>query len=370
MRVALACPYAWDDAGGVQTHVRELAERLRARGHDVLVLAPARSEPSQPWVLVAGKPVDVTFNASNAPVDPRPWSRAAVRHALAAFGPDVVHAHEPLAPSTGLWAVLEARCPVVGTFHSGVGPSRLYDLAGPVLRRIARRLGTRIAVSRAAADTARRRIGGSFEVVPNGVDTERFAHAAPRDDLGPGTKLLFVGRLDERKGFPLAVAAFERLAAERDALRMIVAGDGPQRGAVDTLPAPVRERVRMLGHVPNIELPPYMAACDVYLGASIGGESFGIVLAEAMAAGVPVIASDVPGYDEVVEDGVSGLLVPPRNAGALAAAAARILDDPGLAASLADGGRQRARTFDWSGVVERLEGIYERATDAGPPSLR
>ncbi len=162
MRVALACPYAWDDPGGVQVQVRELAERLREGGHEVLVLAPARTAPAEPWVRAVGRPLDIPYNASNAPIDPRPWSRGAVRHALAGFGPDVVHAHQPTAPSTGLWATLEARAPVVGTFHSGAGRARLYDLAAPVLRRAMRRLAIRTAVSERAAAFERERIGGTF----------------------------------------------------------------------------------------------------------------------------------------------------------------------------------------------------------------
>ncbi|MGZ4131465.1 MAG: glycosyltransferase family 4 protein [Actinomycetota bacterium] len=358
------CPYAWDDPGGVQVHVRELAGRLRARGHEVLVLAPMRRRAAEPWVVAAGRPVDLRYNASKAPIDPRPWSRGVVRGVLATFVPEVVHVHEPFTPSTSMWATLEARAPVVATFHSGVDRARLYDLAAPVLRRIARRIGVRIAVSRRAEEVASRRIGGAFEVVPNGVDVARFAATAPRD-LGAGTKALFVGRLDERKGFPVAVAAFERLAAERPGLRLVVVGDGPQRGAVDVLPASLRERVTMLGAVSNADLPPVTAACDLYLGPSLGGESFGVVLVEAMAAGLAVVASDVPGYDAVVRDGVDGLLVPPRDPGALAAAAARVLDDPALAARLGQAGRERAASFDWDVVVERLEALYRRA--AGLP---
>ena len=175
MRVALVCPYAWDDPGGVQVQVRELAERLRDRGHEVVVLAPARTAPAEPWVRAVGRPLDIPYNASNAPIDPRPWSRAAVRHALAGFGPDVVHAHQPTAPSTGLWATLEARAPVVGTFHSGAGRARLYDLAAPVLRRAMRRLAIRTAVSERAAAFERERIGGTYLIVPNGLDVDRFS---------------------------------------------------------------------------------------------------------------------------------------------------------------------------------------------------
>jgi phosphatidylinositol alpha-mannosyltransferase len=369
MRVALACPYAWDDAGGVQVHVRELAMRLRERGHDVVVLTPARTDPEEPWVVRIGSPVDVAYNASNAPIDPRPWSRRAVRHALATFGPDVIHTHQPMAPSTGLWATLEARAPVVGTFHSGATRARLYDMAAPVLRRVANRLAIRIAVSERAAEFERVRIGGSFRIVPNGVDVARFAAAAPVA-LAPGRTALFVGRLDARKGFPVAVEAFGLLAATRADLRLVVAGDGPDRDAVDDLPLPLRARVTMLGPVPNEDLPGVSAACDVYLGAAIGGESFGLVLIEAMAAGVPVVASAIPGYDEVVTHDVSGILVPPRDAVAMADAAGRVLDDRSLAERLVAGGRERAAEFDWARVVPMLEGCYDDALSQGPPQLR
>jgi phosphatidylinositol alpha-mannosyltransferase len=369
VRVALVCPYAWDDPGGVQVHVRELAERLLAKDHQVVVLAPTRHRPAQDWVVPVGSPVDVPYNASNAPIDPRPWSRRRVREALERFGPDVVHAHQPTAPSTSLWALLEARAPVVGTFHSGATRARLYDLAAPVLRRVARRLAVRVAVSERAAAFERARIGGGFEIVPNGLDVARFADAIPRD-LGPGTKLLFVGRLDERKGFRVAVDAFGRLAPDRPDLRLVVAGDGPHRDAAAPLAPELRERVTMLGTVPNVDLPAVHAACDLYVGPSTGGESFGIVLVEAMAAGLPVVASDIPGYDEVVRGGIDGLLVPPRDAVALAETVAHVLDDRDLASRLSAAGRARASTFDWEVVVETLEGLYRRATGAPAPPIR
>jgi phosphatidylinositol alpha-mannosyltransferase len=368
VRVALVCPYAWDDPGGVQVHVRELAPRLAERGHHVVVLAPVRDRADEPWVARVGRPVDVPYNASNAPIDPRPWSRRRVRAVLDRFAPDVVHVHEPLTPSTSMWATLESRAPLVATFHSGASRSRLFDLAAPGLRRVARRIAVRIAVSEAAAAFVRERIGGSFEIVPNGVDVARFAAAVPAD-LGDGTKLLFVGRLDERKGFPTAVAAFAELAVDRPGLRLVVVGDGPDRDAADGLPPDVRDRITFLGSVPNRDLPPIHAACDLFLGASVGGESFGIVLVEALAAGLPVVASDIPGYDEVVRDGLDGLLVPPRDPGALAAAVARVLDDPALSASLASAGRDRARSFDWGVVTGRIEALYARAAEARPRSL-
>ena len=369
MRIALVCPYAWDDPGGVQTHVAELAASLVSLGHAVTVLTPVRRGAAQPWVRPVGRPVDVPYNASNAPIDPRPWAMRQVRDDLRRFAPDVVHAHEPLTPSTSMWATLTSGVPVVATFHSGATRSRLYDLAAPVLRRIARRIQVRVAVSEAAAAFAGSRIGGAFEIVPNGVEVERFTGARPAD-LGPGTNLLFVGRLDERKGFPTAVEAFRHLARTRDDLRLVVAGDGPDRAVLEGLAPELRERITMLGSVPNVDLPPIHAACDLFLGASVGGESFGVVLVEAMAAGLPVVASDIPGYREVVRDGVDGLLVPPRDPAAAAVAVMRILDNAALGERLRAAGVERARTYDWSAVTARLTAIYERAATGASPSIR
>ena len=365
MRIALVCPYAWDDAGGVQVHVRALGERLSARGHEVVGFAPARGRPADPWVRRIGRPVGITYNASSAPIDPRPWSAIEMRRSLERFGPDVVHVHEPFAPSTGLWAILTARVPVVATFHSGASRSRAFDLAAPLIRRLARRLAARIAVSEAAERFAGSRLGGVFERIPNGVDVGAWSTASPRRDLVDGPAILFCGRLDPRKGFRVAVDAFARLAAERPDLRLVVAGDGPERVALDGLPVDVRTRVTTLGRMPNEELPPVHAACAVYAGCAVGGESFGVVLVEAMAAGLPVVASDIPGYREVVRADVDGLLVAPGDPGALATGLGRVLDDAELAGRLEAAGRERALTFDWSTVVDRLEDVYERAT-AGP----
>ncbi len=365
MKVALACPYAWDDPGGVQVHVRDLAQELLGLGHEVMVVAPVRHRANQPWVQPVGRPVDFRYNASNAPIDPRPWSYPAVRDAIAAFRPDVVHVHEPETPSTSMWATLASRAPVVATFHSGAERSRLLDVAAPLIRRLSRRIRVRIAVSRAAARFIGPRIGGTFHIVPNGVDVGRFATADPAD-LGPGPKLLFVGRLDERKGFSTAVNAFGRLASTREDLRLVVIGDGPERDALARLPLDIRSRVSMLGRVPNEDLHPYEAACDLFLGTAVGGESFGYVLVEAMAAGLPVVASDIPGYDEVVRNEVEGYLVPPRDPVAIESAVARILDDPAVAARLSAAGRARAREFDWPLVAGRILELYAQAVALGP----
>ena len=362
MKVLLACPYDWHAPGGVQVHVRQLASALRDRGHEVLVLAPADSPATEPWVRIVGRPIRVPYGGTVAPISfsPSAWSK--VRGRLRAFAPEVVHVHEPLTPSVSMLTTLAAQAPVVATFHAYLDRSRLMQLAGPALRRVHRRITVSIAVSEAAAGFLRRVISGAVEIVPNGVDVERFAHPGPpAEGLPVGRVILWVNRLDPQKGFGVMVRAFEALARERSELYLVVAGDGRDREALDRMSAAGRSRVVHLGTVSHADLPRYHAGADVFAAAATGQESFGIVLIEAMAAGVPVVATDIPGYREVVRDGVEGVLVPPEDPVALAAAIGRILDEPDLARSLAEAGRVRARTFSWSEVVPRVEAVYQGA---------
>jgi phosphatidylinositol alpha-mannosyltransferase len=360
VRVALVCPYRWEATGGVQNHVRQLAGHLRDRGHRTLVLAPGLAPAHDPDVRIVGRTIKVRFNRSVAQIspDPRAWPR--IKRELRRFEPDVVHVHEPISPSTSMFATLSSTAPLVATFHAGSERKLAVTLAAPLLRLVWSRLDVIVGVSRAALELGARPYLGTARVIPNGVDVELFETAAPAD-LPSGRKLLFVNRLDPRKGFSVAVEAFRTLAEELDDLLLVVAGDGPERPAVDTLPAGLRSRVLMLGAVPHPDLPPYHAAADVFIGPARGGESFGIVLIEAMSAGLPIVATDIDGWREVVRDGVDGLLVPPNDPGALAEGIRRVLDDPALARRLAGSGRERSERYRWSAVTEEIERAYRDA---------
>lgn len=369
MRVLLSCPYAWDAPGGVQGHIRQLARALEERGHEVLVVAPGSAPAPEAFVRIVGRPLRVPYAGTVAPLC---FSRSAfrrVRRLMQVFEPDVVHVHEPLTPSVSMLATFAATAPVVATFHAHLERSRLMESLAPALRTVYRRIAARVAVSEAAAAFLGRAIAGAIEVVPNGVEVGRFADPGPpADGLPPGRRILWVNRLDPQKGFPVAVRAFARLAADLDDLHLVVAGDGKDRGALGMLGEGDRRRVVMLGTVPHERLPAYHAAAEVLVSPATGQESFGIVLVEAMAAGLPVVATDIAGYREVVRDGVEGLLVPPNDPGALAGALRRVLTEDGLAARLGSAGRERARGYDWSVVAPRLEAIYERvARDGGEP---
>jgi phosphatidylinositol alpha-mannosyltransferase len=363
VRIALVCPYAWEAAGGVQVHVKNLAARLLERGHEAIVLTPTISAPSEPWVRSVGRPVRVSYQGTVAPIAPLSYRR--VRSALAFFRPDVVHVHEPLTPSASMFATLAAKAPVVATVHAYLDRSIAMELAGPILRRIWRRVTIGVAVSEAAASFLRRVLpDAALEIVPNGVDVGTFAGTEARPDLPAGRRILWVNRLDAQKGFPIALAAFSKVLAEVPDAVLVVVGEGKDREALTLLTEAARARVDMRGAVPNEQVPSYLAACEVFVSPAVGQESFGIALVEAMAAGLPVVATDIPGYREVVSDGVEGLLVPPRDPEALAAGLVRVLTEPELARRLGEAGRERARTFDWPIVVDRMEELYLRAIES------
>jgi phosphatidylinositol alpha-mannosyltransferase len=362
LRIVQVSPYSWDVPGGVQVHVRELSAHLRELGHDVRILAPGSRRGQRADALIVGRAVPVRGNGSVARISFGPQVASSVGRALREAKPDIIHVHEPLVPSVSMHAVLQANAPVVATFHSNVGRERTsslwFRLAVPMIRPVWNRLARRIAVSDAARRSVTSRMGPSdLLIVPNGVDVGRFSSAA-RAPLPPGRHLLFVGRLEERKGFPVAVAAFAQLARAYPDLRLLVIGDGSERDAVDQLEPTVRSRVEMLGQVDDDRLASYLRAATLYLGPATGGESFGIVLAEAMAAGLPIVASDIDGYCDVARDGLEAVLVTPGDVNALVEGVREVLDDPRLAQSLGRAGAQRAHEYDWDTVTARLVDVY------------
>jgi phosphatidylinositol alpha-mannosyltransferase len=371
MRIIQISPYSWDAPGGVQVHIGQLSCHLRERGHDVLVLAPGEKPGFHDGARLVGRPYAVHVNGSVARLCFSRRSSRLVRKAFEVFRPDVIHVHDPLAPSTSMLGVIHRTAPVVATFHSYFARNhfegRMYTALAPLLRPVWKRVDRRLAVSEAARYSVCSRMGpAEVSIVPNGADTEAFsdAHAA---DLPAGRKLLFVGRLEPRKGFPVAVRAFGLLAHQYPDLRLIVVGAGEQAGAVGELPADVRSRVHMLGKVPNETLPTYHRASDIFISPATGSESFGIVLVEAMAAGLPLVASDIPGYREVVRHGREGLLVAPSNPRALAAGVQQLLDDPELARTLGSQGYERSQAFAWTRIIDQLEAIYY---DVAPAARR
>lgn len=364
MRIVQVCPFSWDAVGGVQSHVRQLAAELQTRGHDVLVLAPGDAPGwRDDGTCIVGRTFEVRTNGSVARLACSPSALETLALSIRRFAPDVVHVHEPFAVALGLKAVWSSPVPVVATFHSyfagSTSAGRLYTALAPLLRPTWRQIDRRVAVSVAAKWSVSSRLGpGAIEIIPNGVDVERFASATPAMGLPAGRRLLFVGRLEPRKGLPIAVEAFAQLADRHPDLQLLVVGDGPERDASGRLPPALRARVHLLGSVSDDALPSIYRAADIFVAPARGAESFGIVLAEAMAAGVPVVASRIAGYRDVARAGREAVLVQPSDAAALAAGIGHLLDHPDERARLAANGALRARDFAWPLVADRLEAVY------------
>lgn len=370
MRVGLVCPYALEVPGGVQNHVRELAETLLGWGHEASVLAPADEGAELPdYVVAAGRAVPIPFNGSVARLAFGPVSAARVRRWIREGNFDVLHIHEPNAPSVSLLALWASTGAIVATFHASTPRSRAMSAASAILRPPMEKISARIAVSEDARATQVHHLGGEPIVIPNGLFVDRYASAAPcpRWHSAAGT-LVFVGRLDEpRKGLPVLLDAFATIARERPGVRLVVAGRGDVEAARASVESGLRESVTFLGPITDTDKAALMRSADLFIAPNTGGESFGIVLIEAMAAAAPVLASDIPAFRWVLEGGRLGALFAPGDAAALAEHALTLLAEPGLRRGLAASATAAVRRYDWSILGRRILDVYETVTaGAGP----
>ncbi|MEU6347159.1 glycosyltransferase family 4 protein [Streptomyces sp. NPDC046977] len=370
MRIGIVSPYSWDVPGGVQFHIRDLAEHLIALGHQVSVLAPADDEtPLPPYVVSSGRAVPVPYNGSVARLNFGFLSAARVRRWLHEGAFDVIHVHEPSSPSLGLLTCWAAQGPIVATFHTSNPRSRAMIAAYPILQAALEKISARIAVSEYARRTLVEHLGGDAVVIPNGVDVGFFAGAEPKAEWqgasgsGEGRTIGFIGRIDEpRKGLPVLMKALPRILAERPDTRLLVAGRGDEKEAVEDLPADLRSHVEFLGMVSDEDKARLLRSVDLYIAPNTGGESFGIILVEAMSAGAPVLASDLDAFRQVLDGGAAGEVFPNEDPQALAAAAVRLLGDPERRAQLRDLGSRHVRRFDWSRVAADILAVYETVT--------
>ncbi|MBA4085125.1 MULTISPECIES: glycosyltransferase family 4 protein [Janibacter] len=374
MRIGLVSPYSFDVPGGVQFHIRDLAEYLIAHGHHASVLAPADEGTVLPsYVVPAGRAVPIRYNGSTARLLFGPVAAARVGRWLDEGDFDVVHIHEPLAPSLSILALWAATSPVVATFHTSNVRSRVMQAAYPLLRPSLEKIHGRIAVSEDARRTVTTHIGGDAVVIPNGVDTRAFAQATrdPRWTGAPGRPtLVFLGRIDEpRKGLQVLAAAMPAILDEVPGARLLVVGPGSLDAARARLTERVLAATEFLGALSDEDKAAALASADLYIAPHTGGESFGIVLVEAMAAGAPVLASDLAAFQRVLDGGRSGM------AGAtfanerpedLAARAVELLRDPARLRALSELGQERARVFDWQVVAKEILAVYETVLDARP----
>jgi len=380
MKIGLVCPYIYPESGGVAQHVRFLYQNLRLRGHDVRIITASHGpqRASEGDILRIGVGFSMPTNGSVGTLTFSPRYIGQVRDLLERERFDLLHFHEPFIPFLSLFLLRESRSVNVATFHAYAGFSPSYELGSRVMGGYAARLHGRIAVSAAARHFIDRFFPGDYKVIPNGVDVSRFASAVPIARWQDGTpNVLFVGRHEPRKGLLDLLKAHRILRKTGSGNRLLVVGSGPQeREARRYVATRGLQEVEFLGRVSDAEKAQLFRTVDVFASPATGGESFGVVLLEAMAAGAPIVASDIHGYKGVVRRGREGLLVPPHEPKELAAAIARLLDDPALRAQMSSAGRIRAEDFSWPRVAARVEEYYgfviRRLAAAGslPPDFR
>jgi len=364
MRIGMVCPYSFDVPGGVQAHVVELAQVMIERGHRVSVLAPASDETPLPgFVVSAGKAVAIPYNGSVARLSFGPTAYSRLRRWIAEGDFDVLHIHEPNAPSLSMLALKVAEGPIVATFHTSTTKSLVLSTFQGVLRPYHEKISGRIAVSELARRWQVEALGGDAVEIPNGVDVPAFAHAPllegyPRQ----GGTVLFLGRYDEpRKGMAVLLGALPQLVRRHPDVQILIVGRGDEeplrREAGDNA-----SHLRFLGQVSDAEKASAMRSADVYCAPNLGGESFGIVLVEAMAAGTAVVASELDAFRRVLRDGAAGRLVPVNDAAALARALTELLGDPAGREELVRAANQVVGEYDWPVVAEQILRVYETVT--------
>ncbi|MEU8238773.1 glycosyltransferase family 4 protein [Actinoplanes missouriensis] len=367
MRIGIVSPYSFDVPGGVQNHIMDLAEALIGLGHEVSVLAPADDDAELPsYVVSAGRAVPLPYNGSVARIAFGPVSTARVRRWLKNGEFHVLHVHEPLSPSLSFLAVLSARGPVVATFHTAMTRSRALAGLQSFLQPVIEKITARIAVSELARKVQVEHLGGGAVEIPNGVAVAKFVSATPLPGWpGDGGALGFLGRFTEpRKGFPLLRTAFVTLAQQRPDLRLLVAGPGDRDELYADIPDKLHERVEFLGLVSEEDKARMLRSVDVYVAPNTGGESFGMILTEAMAAGAAIAASDLDAFRRVLDGGRAGALFPNGDAAALTTLLGDLLDDPRRRAELASCARTAVATFDWPSVANRVLEVYATAIEA------
>lgn len=354
MKIGMVSPYSWDFPGGVNRHVEQLSNHLRGRGHEVTVIAPGGC--SGEGFFSTGGSMRVSANQSVANIAFGPGTAARIRKLLRDTTFDILHLHEPLIPSASMLALMFSRCANLATFHAArEGGASGYRLARPLLKTLAGRIDIRAVVSPAARDLVSRYFPGDYRILPNGVDTGLFSPDGPvLYGLEEGAfNLVFVGRAEPRKGLEVLLRALPLVREEHSEVRLLVVG-------VEKISA-AGEGVEWLGRLPDGLIPAAYRSARIMISPALGMESFGIVLIEAMACGVPVVASDIPGYRAVVEDGMQGALFPPGDHLALARVLLRLVEDGAERARLAAAAPERAEMFSWDNLVEDVEAAYLEA---------
>jgi phosphatidylinositol alpha-mannosyltransferase len=370
LKIGIVCPYSWDTPGGVQNHIRDLAEFLIASGHNVSVLAPAIDEAKLPdYVVNAGKPISIPYNGAVARVLFGPVAFARVRQWISQGDFDLLHLHEPAIPSISLLACWAADGPMVGTFHAAAKRQKIIFAIGPILEPAIEKLSARIAVSEAARLTLTDHLDTDAVIIPNGIYANRYTEGKSIDKWS-GNTIGFIGRFEEpRKGLSVLVDALPVISRFAPDVRVLVAGPGDPAEVIENIDPQLRQRFEFLGKISEAEKADFMSSVAVYVAPNTGGESFGIILAEALAGGACVVASDIPAFDDLLGQGQYGALFESESATELAKVVIDLLRDENKRKELSSRGKERAQLFDWKVVAQQIYSVYEMSI-VGSPKVR
>ncbi|MBI4498117.1 MAG: glycosyltransferase family 4 protein [Chloroflexi bacterium] len=365
MRIALVSPYDYATPGGVTAHIVRLREEFTRLGHHVRIIAPSSrpEDPPDSGVIVCGRPWAIPANGSVARIAISLRLSSQVKAILQREAFDVVHLHEPLVPTLAITVLRFSQSVNVGTFHAHSDRSLAYFYGKRILKRWFRKLDGKIAVSRPAMEFVSQYFPGYYNIIPNGVNVERFGPQVEPFPPEPGYDftILFVGRLEHRKGLKYLIRAFAGVKRQFPRARLVVVGDGALRAEYERAIALSGLRdVVFTGYVPDADLPRYYRSADVFCAPATGGESQGVVLLEAMASGMPIVASAIEGYASVLTHGQEGFLVPPRDVEALSLAIVHLLADRSLRARMGAAGHQTAQEYSWERIAQRVLAYYER----------
>jgi phosphatidylinositol alpha-mannosyltransferase len=360
LKIGIVCPYSWDTPGGVQNHIRDLAEFLIAAGHQVSVLAPAIDDADLPdYVVNAGKPISIPYNGAVARVLFGPVAYARVRQWISNGDFDLLHLHEPAIPSISLLACWAADGPMVGTFHAAAKRQKIIFAIGPILEPAIEKLSARIAVSEAARLTLTDHLDTDAVVIPNGIYASRYRNGTPQDKW-QGNTIGFIGRFEEpRKGLSVLLDALPVIARFAPDVRVFVAGPGDPAQVEKSIDPQLRHRFTFLGKVSEEDKANFMSSVAIYVAPNTGGESFGIILAEALAGGACVVASDIPAFDDLLGQGEYGAIFKSEDSTDLAKVIIDLLRDDRKRSELAAAGRMRGQSFDWEVIAQQIYSVYE-----------
>ena len=360
LKIGIVCPYSWDTPGGVQNHIRDLAEFLISAGHVVSVLAPATDDENLPsYVVNAGKPIAIPYNGAVARVLFGPVAFSRVRQWIANGDFDLLHLHEPAIPSISLLACWAADGPMIGTFHAAAKRQKIIFAIGPILEPAIEKLSARIAVSEAARLTLTDHLDTDAVVIPNGIFVSHYSQGIPQPQW-QGNTIGFIGRYEEpRKGLSVLLEALPMIARFAPDVKVVVAGPGDPSEVEKSIDPQLRHRFTFLGKISEQDKANFMSSIAIYVAPNTGGESFGIILAEALAGGACVVASDIPAFDDLLGHGEFGALFASEDSTDLAKVVIDLLRDEKKRTELAAVGRSRGQSFDWDIVAKQIYSVYE-----------